>query len=372
MKQQRLKAYLALIQELLNCPNGEEWIRLRQHEDLVDAGLVQTMEQVATTLAQEGRQQEAIFLHNWAGQLHHILAQPLRQEPEKNLSQAYVNFISALLGATPEEQQNLIVANQHLVTPGLVQMMRQVSAQLAAQGEQETASYLNRLAEELGKLWLQHHQFEQAFEQRPLKSSEAPTAAKSASRGFKPEATFEPVPPLMQDFAPVPPPDRSATEIPSEELAQFEELPDPWGGLPREPAGVAQEAVPLPQPMASPTVEQGSESALPAETLQQVEAHLAAIAAALTQVSEQLSRSIPPPNPIGHLESLEKAHQSGWILTTDEVEALIATHPKCAEHTNTFERGSWRFIKVGKVGQKTGWKVEKVEFTPDVAASETL
>jgi hypothetical protein len=160
MKHQRLKAYLALIQELLTCPQGEEWIRLRQHEDLVDAGLVQTLEQVATTLAQEGRQQEAIFLHNWAGQLHHILAQPRPQEPEKNLSQTYLDFINALLEATPEEQQNLIVANQHLVTPGLVQMMRQISAQLAAQGDLETSSYLNRLAEELGKLWLHHHDFE--------------------------------------------------------------------------------------------------------------------------------------------------------------------------------------------------------------------
>jgi hypothetical protein len=37
MQQQQLNAYLNLIQELLTCPQGEEWIRLKQHEDLVDA-----------------------------------------------------------------------------------------------------------------------------------------------------------------------------------------------------------------------------------------------------------------------------------------------------------------------------------------------
>ena len=159
MTQQRLKAYLSLIQELLTCPGGEEWIRLRQHEDLVDPGLVQTMEQVATTLAQEGNLQEAKFLHNWAGQLHHILSQPdtvaTTEEPP---SKAYLEFIQALLAASPQEQQKLIAANQLLITPGLVHMMRQISAQLAAEGDLDTSRYLNRLATELGKLWLHHHQ----------------------------------------------------------------------------------------------------------------------------------------------------------------------------------------------------------------------
>ena len=355
MKQQRLKAYLGLIQELLTCPNGEEWIRLRQHEDLVDAGLVQTMEQVATTLAQEGQQQEAIFLHNWAGQLHHILAQPSREEPEKNVSQAYVEFINALLEATPEEQQNLIVANQHLVTPGLVQMMRQISAQLAARGDLETSSYLNRLAEELGKLWLHHHD----FEYRPRAHREQPQEAGPLNGGFKPGPTVE------QASKPVP--FKSATQF--EEQAQSPELPDPW----RVPAPELQtaEKVEEPAPQPSPSTIAAEES-LPASALQRVEAHLGTIAAVLAQLNQHLAHSAAPTNPLGNLEALEKAHQSGWVLTTEEVEALIHTHPKCSGHEDTFERGCWRFLKVGRVGQQTGWKVEKIEVASDVTVSETL
>jgi hypothetical protein len=358
MKQQRLKAYLGLIQELLTCPQGEEWIRLRQHEDLVDAGLVQTLEQVATTLAQEGRQQEAIFLHNWAGQLHHILAQPRPQEPEKNLSQSYVDFINALLEATPEEQQNLIVANQHLVTPSLVQMMRQISAQLAAQGDLETSSYLNRLAEELGKLWLHHHD----FESRPQSKQEESVEKEPLKSRFKQAP--------MGEQAPVPPPFKAAA--PLEEKAQSSELPDPWTVAAPASAMVENLAEPLPQPTSTSPAGPAVEESLPASTLQRVEAHLSTIAAALTQLNQHLARSTVPANPLEHLDALEKAHQSGWVLTTEEVEALIHTHPKCSGHENTFERGCWRFCKVGKIGQQMGWKVEKPEVNPDVTVSETL
>lgn len=356
MKQQRLRAYLGLIQELLTCPNGEEWIRLRQHEDLVDAGLVQTMEQVATTLAQEGRQRQAIFLHNWAGQLHHILAQPPRQEPEKNLSKAYADFITALLEATPEEQQNLMIANQHLITPGLVQMMRQVSAQLAAQGDIETSSYLNRLADELGKLWLQQHEFDQGPQE------ENPIDFESFPKRFKPEGM------VNQTAKPLP----SETPVPSQrpDLDQLSDLPDPWLMNEAEPATAAsmEKSVP-PQPPPTSIVP-GPEAGFPDSTWQRVEAHLATIASALTQLSQHLSHAVTPANPLEHFEALEKAHQSGWVLTTEEVESLIHIHPRCSEEDTAFTRGSWRFIKVGKVGQQTGWKVEKIDVKSDVTRDD--
>ncbi|WP_229424330.1 hypothetical protein [Moorena producens] len=46
MDEERLQAYLRLIQMLLNCPSGKEEI-LNSHWDLVDGGLVQVMLQVA-------------------------------------------------------------------------------------------------------------------------------------------------------------------------------------------------------------------------------------------------------------------------------------------------------------------------------------
>jgi hypothetical protein len=44
MNQQRLRSYISLIEQLLACPSGEEWILLRQNEGLVTPELVQVME----------------------------------------------------------------------------------------------------------------------------------------------------------------------------------------------------------------------------------------------------------------------------------------------------------------------------------------
>ena len=47
---ERLKAYVDVIQRLLSCPKGEEWILLRQYQELVNPELVKVMEQVAHRL----------------------------------------------------------------------------------------------------------------------------------------------------------------------------------------------------------------------------------------------------------------------------------------------------------------------------------
>ena len=46
----RQTAYFKLIQEILKCPRGKELEILRKHPDLLDVGLVEMMEMVATTL----------------------------------------------------------------------------------------------------------------------------------------------------------------------------------------------------------------------------------------------------------------------------------------------------------------------------------
>jgi hypothetical protein len=47
MDEQRMQAYLSLIQELLECPSGEEPQILNRHQELVDEGFVQVCEQEA-------------------------------------------------------------------------------------------------------------------------------------------------------------------------------------------------------------------------------------------------------------------------------------------------------------------------------------
>ena len=55
MRQQQLKAYLQLIQELLSCAHGEEWTLLECNEQLVTPDLVQVMEEIAMQLKSDGR-----------------------------------------------------------------------------------------------------------------------------------------------------------------------------------------------------------------------------------------------------------------------------------------------------------------------------
>ncbi|HAA32885.1 MAG TPA: hypothetical protein DCE56_40675 [Cyanobacteria bacterium UBA8553] len=52
--ERRQNAYLNLIDQLIGCPNGEEPDVLDAHPDLIDAGLVQTLVKVATTMAHQG------------------------------------------------------------------------------------------------------------------------------------------------------------------------------------------------------------------------------------------------------------------------------------------------------------------------------
>ena len=61
-------------------------------------------------------------------------------------------------------------------------------------------------------------------------------------------------------------------------------------------------------------------------------------------------------NPLRSHQLLREASQEGWILTTDEVIKLIGTKPK-GEY---FVRGSWAFIRSGKIGNKLGWIVERI------------
>ncbi|MFP4320463.1 MAG: CHAT domain-containing protein, partial [Phormidium sp.] len=69
MDEQRVQAYLSLIQELLECPSGEEPQILSQSLELLDGGFVQVCEQVAAQLQEAGQENNARFLRNLAQQL---------------------------------------------------------------------------------------------------------------------------------------------------------------------------------------------------------------------------------------------------------------------------------------------------------------
>jgi hypothetical protein len=67
--QNRQERYLDLVQQLLNCPNGQEPEVLDAQPDLLDAELVQILVKVGTMMAHQENQAGAQFLFHVAREL---------------------------------------------------------------------------------------------------------------------------------------------------------------------------------------------------------------------------------------------------------------------------------------------------------------
>ena len=68
-QENRTQSYMNLIDKLIGCPNGQEPDVLDAHAELIDPGLVQTLVQVATSMAHDGNQDTAQFLIHVAREL---------------------------------------------------------------------------------------------------------------------------------------------------------------------------------------------------------------------------------------------------------------------------------------------------------------
>ncbi len=66
---QRREAYSKLIYTLLNCALGQHLEILKANQNLIDGGLVETMQQVAAMMAQQGNRNAADYLRNLSAQL---------------------------------------------------------------------------------------------------------------------------------------------------------------------------------------------------------------------------------------------------------------------------------------------------------------
>ncbi|EDZ92292.1 hypothetical protein AmaxDRAFT_4914, partial [Limnospira maxima CS-328] len=114
MDEQRVQAYLSLIQELLECPTGEEPQILNRHLELVDEGFVQVCELVAAQLRQAGQDNLAQFLQNVAQRVETFLgletAQPSQSEAQPSQSEMipteYETFLREALRLTSESGVN--------------------------------------------------------------------------------------------------------------------------------------------------------------------------------------------------------------------------------------------------------------------------
>jgi hypothetical protein len=154
MKKQELNAYLELIQALLDCSKGEEWNLLQQHEALITPQLLQVMDGVAQQFEAEGKANAATFLRQWGSQLAHLMqvAPQVETERPQEKTADYLNLIQALLECPKGSEPEILAQHPELLNPGLVQAVQQVSAQLAAKGNQDVALYLRHLAADISRM----------------------------------------------------------------------------------------------------------------------------------------------------------------------------------------------------------------------------
>jgi hypothetical protein len=144
MNEQPMQAYVGLIQQLLNCPQGQEGEVLQAKAELVDAGLVKVMQQYAVYLESQGNN-NASWLRGFAGQL----AQALELETASLAKSELENVAKFLF-----ETLRLVAEND-----GNPQQIYPIWSQQQAQFNQELLEILPTGAEQLFARSLEQRSF---------------------------------------------------------------------------------------------------------------------------------------------------------------------------------------------------------------------
>jgi hypothetical protein len=248
--------------------------------------------------------------------------------------------------------------SQHpeLMDEGLVCTMKQVAAQLAANGNQEIAIYLKHLAAEIHHGWLQPNE----------RSGRSPISSPPPDRAsIDPElATVSSLrSPNSHSDAPIDPGVTTASELHPNEGRFVAADPTPRSSPPLHSQidapidpGVATGNNRHPHEVRTEVTAPIPSSAPPANN--QIEGLFANISSRLAQMERSLGKHIPH-NPLWYMPILEQVDRQGWIISSEEVEQLIGIKPHCDSGHNFFMRGCWKFVKVGKIGTHSSWRVIK-------------
>ncbi|MBD2255382.1 hypothetical protein H6G14_29650, partial [Nostoc parmelioides FACHB-3921] len=142
MNEQRLQAYYQLIQNLLDCPSGEEPEILAANTELLDADFVQVVGLAAEHFAQQGEENRA----NWLRNLATYLTTPETHPITKADIETYSPFILEVLRATAESNGNpqviylLLAANTDKLNRIFAELLRRWATNTLAEAEQDTAT----------------------------------------------------------------------------------------------------------------------------------------------------------------------------------------------------------------------------------------
>ncbi|MBG1259772.1 tetratricopeptide repeat protein, partial [Nostoc sp. BAE] len=150
MNEQRQQAYLNLIRSLLDSPSGEESEILAANQELLDAGFVQKVEEVAQMCSQNGDEKTANRLRNLAMQLGEALnldnKVDLQSLSEEEI-QTYYQFLMEVIQATLESRGNsqvvypLLAKNTDKLDEVLAEILRRWGTEALGKAEADEAEY---------------------------------------------------------------------------------------------------------------------------------------------------------------------------------------------------------------------------------------
>ncbi|MBW4453261.1 MAG: CHAT domain-containing protein [Nostoc indistinguendum CM1-VF10] len=145
MNEQRQQAYFNLIQNLLNCRSEDEVQEiLAVNQDLIDAGLVQKMLEMASNLLRQGELDQANRLMNIAGQQLGVSSKLSSTATEKE----YLDFLKQVLKVTADSSGNsqvvysLLAKNTDKLDGVLAEILRRWGTNSLGEVTADEAEYL--------------------------------------------------------------------------------------------------------------------------------------------------------------------------------------------------------------------------------------
>ena len=161
MNEQRQQAYLNLIGSLLDSPSGEESEILAGNQELLDAGFVQKVEEVAQMCSQHGDEKTANLLHSLAMQLGEALnldnKVDLQSLSEEEI-ETYYQFLMEVLQATADSEGNsqvvypLLAKNTDKLDGVFAEILRQWGTNTLGEAKADEAEYLAAVIVEFSNL----------------------------------------------------------------------------------------------------------------------------------------------------------------------------------------------------------------------------
>ncbi|MBD2603526.1 CHAT domain-containing protein [Scytonema hofmannii FACHB-248] len=153
MNEQRQQAYLNLIRSLLDSPSGEEAGILAANQELLDAGFVQKVEEVAQMYSQRGDENTANWLQYLASYLQKALnldnEVDLQSLSEEEIQEVYRQFLMEVLQATPldskgnsQEVYCLLAKNKDKLDGVLAEILRGWGTNRLGKAKADEAQYL--------------------------------------------------------------------------------------------------------------------------------------------------------------------------------------------------------------------------------------